>query len=60
MRYAINSAKIRDKLGWEPKEDFESGFRKTAMWYLENQNWTDRILSGDYKLERIGTGNKSD
>ena len=60
MRYAINSTKIRDKLGWEPKEDFESGFRKTVMWYLENQNWMDRILSGDYKLERIGTGNKSD
>ena len=46
MRYAINSAKIRDKLGWEPKEDFESGFRKTVIWYLENQNWTNRILSG--------------
>lgn len=59
MRYAIDSTKIRDELGWEPKEDFESGFRKTVMWYLENQNWTNRILSGDYKFERIGTGNKS-
>ena len=60
MRYAIDSTKIRDELGWKPKEDFESGFRKTVMWYLENQNWTNRILSGDYKLERVGTGNKSD
>lgn len=54
MRYAIDARKIRDELGWEPKEDFESGFRKTVRWYLENREWTDRILSGDYKLERLG------
>lgn len=54
MRYAIDAAKIRDELGWKPKEDFESGFRKTVQWYLENRDWTDRILSGDYKLERLG------
>lgn len=55
MRYAIDPTKIRDELGWEPKEDFKSGFRKTVEWYLENREWTDRILSGDYKLERLGT-----
>ncbi|NBB79894.1 MAG: dTDP-glucose 4,6-dehydratase [Verrucomicrobia bacterium] len=54
MRYAIDPAKIRDELGWEPKEDFESGFRKTVKWYLENRGWWERILSGDYKLERLG------
>ncbi len=54
MRYAIDPTKIRDELGWEPKEDFESGFRKTVQWYLENREWTDRILSGDYQLERLG------
>jgi dTDP-glucose 4,6-dehydratase len=54
MRYAIDPTKIRDELGWEPKEDFKSGFRKTVQWYLENREWTDRILSGDYKLERLG------
>lgn len=54
MRYAIDPTKIRDELGWEPKEDFESGFRKTVQWYLENREWTERILSGDYKLERLG------
>jgi dTDP-glucose 4,6-dehydratase len=54
LRYAIDPTKIRDELGWEPKEDFESGFRKTVQWYLENLEWTDRILSGDYKLERLG------
>ena len=54
MRYAIDPTKIRDELGWEPKEDFASGFRKTVKWYLENQDWTDRVLSGDYKLDRLG------
>ena len=54
MRYAIDPTKIHDELGWEPKEDFKSGFRKTVEWYLENREWTDRILSGDYKLERLG------
>lgn len=54
MRYAIDPTKIRDELGWEPKEDFASGFRKTVKWYLENREWTDRILSGDYQLDRLG------
>jgi len=54
MRYAIDPTKIRDELGWEPKEDFKSGFRKTVKWYLDNREWTDRILSGDYKLDRLG------
>jgi len=54
MRYAIDPTKIRDELGWEPKEDFASGFRKTVQWYLSNREWTERILSGDYKLERLG------
>lgn len=54
MRYAIDPTKIRDELGWEPKEDFESGFRKTVKWYLENREWWENILSGDYKLERLG------
>jgi dTDP-glucose 4,6-dehydratase len=60
MRYAIDPTKIRDELGWEPKEDFASGFRKTVKWYLENKEWTDRILSGDYKLDRLGTSEARD
>lgn len=56
LRYAIDAGKIRDKLGWEPKEDFASGFEKTVKWYLENRDWWERILSGDYKLERLGSG----
>ena len=55
LRYAIDARKIRDGLGWEPKEDFESGFRKTVQWYLENQDWWQRILNGDYQLQRLGT-----
>ena len=54
MRYAIDPTKIRDELGWEPKEDFASGFRKTVKWYLENQDWWERILDGSYQLERLG------
>ena len=54
MRYAIDPTKIRDELGWVPKEDFESGFRKTVQWYLDNSAWVENILSGDYKLERLG------
>jgi dTDP-glucose 4,6-dehydratase len=55
LRYAIDSRKIQDELGWKPKEDFESGFRKTVRWYLENLCWWGNILSGDYRLERLGT-----
>jgi dTDP-glucose 4,6-dehydratase len=56
QRYAIDASKIRDELGWEPKEDFESGFRKTVLWYLDQRDWWQRILSGDYQLERLGRG----
>ena len=54
MRYAIDSTKIREELGWEPKEDFESGFRKTVKWYLNNRVWWQHILDRSYKLERLG------
>ncbi|EMI41648.1 dTDP-glucose 4,6-dehydratase [Rhodopirellula sp. SWK7] len=54
LRYAIDASKIKDELGWEPSEDFESGFRKTVQWYLDNQSWWQDILSGEYKLERLG------
>jgi len=54
MRYAIDATKIKKELNWEPKEDFESGFRKTVLWYLENQEWCERIFSGVYRLERLG------
>lgn len=53
-RYAIDASKIERELGWKPQETFESGIRKTVLWYLENRQWWERVLSGAYRLERIG------
>ena len=54
VRYAIDARKIADELGWEPEETFTSGMRKTVKWYLENEAWWQRVLSGDYQLDRLG------
>ena len=59
QRYAIDTTKICSELGWCPRKTFDSGLRKTIVWYLENQWWVDRVLSGSYKLERLGLGNNS-
>jgi dTDP-glucose 4,6-dehydratase len=53
-RYAIDFAKIHDDLGWSPEETFKTGLRKTVQWYLDNKGWWERVLSGAYRLERIG------
>lgn len=53
-RYAIDARKIEGELGWQPKESFASGLRKTVAWYLENEGWWQRVLSGDYQLHRAG------
>jgi dTDP-glucose 4,6-dehydratase len=55
LRYAIDATKIHKDLGWTPRQDHESGFRKTVQWYLENESWWQEILSGEYRLERQGT-----
>jgi dTDP-glucose 4,6-dehydratase len=54
LRYAIDAAKISAELGWEPRETFESGLRKTVEWYLANRSWWERIRSGVYRGERLG------
>ena len=49
MRYAIDPSKIAKELGWYPETDFETGIRKTIKWYLENQEWVNEVISGDYQ-----------
>jgi dTDP-glucose 4,6-dehydratase len=56
LRYAIDSSKIERELGWSQKESFETGLKRTVAWYLENRDWWQRILSGDYKVGRLGLG----
>ena len=48
LRYAIDSRKLKNELGWEPSLQFEEGIEKTVRWYLENEEWITRITSGDY------------
>lgn len=53
-RYAIDAAKIRRELGWKPRRTFEEGMRATVQWYLDHQDWVENVLSGKYKMERLG------
>lgn len=48
-RYAINSSKIQQELGWQPQENFESGLLKTIQWYLDNPEWIEQVRSGAYQ-----------
>ena len=48
MRYAIDPTKIRNELGWYPETTFEDGIEKTVKWYLENRQWWENIINGDY------------
>lgn len=47
-RYAIDSSKLKNELGWEPSLQFEEGIRKTVKWYLENREWTENVTTGEY------------
>ncbi len=49
LRYAIDSRKLKEELGWEPSLQFEEGIEKTVRWYLDNQQWMDDITSGEYE-----------
>lgn len=49
LRYAIDSAKLSNELGWEPSLQFEEGIEKTVKWYLTHQEWMDHITSGAYE-----------
>ncbi|MDD5037636.1 MAG: dTDP-glucose 4,6-dehydratase [Methylococcaceae bacterium] len=54
LRYAIDAGKIGRELGWAPSETFETGLRKTVRWYLSHREWTDRVMDGSYRGERLG------
>jgi dTDP-glucose 4,6-dehydratase len=54
-RYAIDASKIEATLGWTPVETFETGLAKTVDWFLANESWWQRVRSGAYQGERIGT-----
>lgn len=54
FRYAIDASKISSDLGWKPQETFETGLRKTVQWYLDNRDWWQRVLDGNYRFDRIG------
>ncbi|MFN4317296.1 dTDP-glucose 4,6-dehydratase [Acinetobacter parvus] len=54
LRYAIDATKIAKELGWVPEETFETGIRKTVLWYLENLEWCRRVQDGSYQRERLG------
>ena len=49
LRYAINSTKLQRELGWKPQVSFPEGLRQTVKWYLQNQEWVNRVTSGEYQ-----------
>ena len=57
-RYAIDASKMQQELDWVPEETFDSGLRKTVCWYLDNREWWQRVLNGDYQLTRLGDGSE--
>jgi dTDP-glucose 4,6-dehydratase len=54
-RYAIDASKIQNELGWKPSVYLEEGLRKTVAWYLNERSWVDRVSTGEYRRERLGT-----
>lgn len=59
VRYAVDSSKIQNEIGWSPLETFETGLRKTVQWYIANSDWWESVLSGKYLLDRQGLCNEA-
>jgi dTDP-glucose 4,6-dehydratase len=59
-RYAMDATKLRHELGWQPRESFETGLRKTVSWYLDNRWWWEPIWSERYRGDRLGVGGRAD
>jgi dTDP-glucose 4,6-dehydratase len=55
LRYAIDASKIKRELGWSPKQNSSSGLELTVKWYLENLDWVQQILNGNYQMHRLGS-----
>jgi len=53
-RYAIDSSKLQNELNWKPQETFQTGLQKTIQWYLDNQDWVERVKDGSYQGQRLG------
>ncbi len=49
FRYSLDCSKIKKTLAWKPEHEFEEGLRKTIDWYLENQDWVNKVTTGEYK-----------
>lgn len=58
MRYSIDASKIYNKLGWAPKETFDSGLEKTVEWYLNNKEWWESLIKSKYNMRRLGVYNQ--
>ena len=56
LRYAIDPSKLMNELGWKPRENFETGIKKTVQWYLDNEWWWGPIHQGRYSGQRLGKG----
>jgi dTDP-glucose 4,6-dehydratase len=56
FRYGMDATKIRTELHWKPKTPFEEGLLRTVEWYLNHRPWWEAVLSGSYRMERLGTG----
>ena len=53
-RYAIDSTKTKNEIGWVPRETFTSGIKKTITWYIKNEAWWRKIQNENYSQERLG------